>query len=159
GWAKNRIRDLIVTQANEYLAATLTIGRLEGSILRGIQLGDIRLAQGERTLVSIREIALSYSIRELLQPGTVIRRIRLTRPEFFLARQEDGRWDIAAIVKRERREGRQTGPGRPIEIQAIEIYDGRVKLANPLDFGAAHAPTDFQSLDAAFAFQYFPVRW
>src|SRR5262249_4355828 len=45
------------------------------------------------------------------------------------------------------------------EIQAIEIYNGRVQLADPLDFGAAHAPTDFESLDAAFTFQYVPVRW
>ena len=29
GWAKNRIRDLIVRQANQYLTATLTIGSLE----------------------------------------------------------------------------------------------------------------------------------
>jgi hypothetical protein len=159
GWAKNRIRELLVRQANEYLTATLTIDRLEGSIVRGLRLGGIRLAQNGRTLVDIDEISLSYSMRELLQSGTVIRRIRLTKPQFFLARQADGRWDIAAIVKRERREGRQTGPGRPIEIQAIEITDGRVLLNDPLDFGAAHAPTDFESLNASFAFAYFPVRW
>ena len=38
GWAKNRIRDLIVRQANQYLTATLSIGSLEGSLFRGIQL-------------------------------------------------------------------------------------------------------------------------
>ena len=30
GWAKNLLRGLIVRQANEYLTATLSIGRLEG---------------------------------------------------------------------------------------------------------------------------------
>ena len=49
GWAKNQIRHLIVRQANEYLTATLTIGRLEGSIFRGLQLGDITLARDGRT--------------------------------------------------------------------------------------------------------------
>ena len=29
GWAKNQIRGLIIRQANQYLTATLTIGRLE----------------------------------------------------------------------------------------------------------------------------------
>jgi hypothetical protein len=56
GWAKTRIRDLIVRQANEYLTATLTIGRLEGSLFRGLQLGDITLAREGRTLVHIDEV-------------------------------------------------------------------------------------------------------
>jgi autotransporter translocation and assembly factor TamB len=159
GWAKNRIRELIVHQANQYLTATLTIGRLEGSILRGIRLGDIRLMRDDHQLVAIDEISVSYSIRELFQAGTIIRRIRLTRPRVAIARLPDGRWDIAAIVKRERREGEQSGPGRPIEVQAIEIQDGRVQLAAPLDFGAAHCPTDYDQLNASLAFTYVPVRW
>jgi translocation and assembly module TamB len=159
GWAKERLRGLMVRQANEYLTATLTINRLGGSILRGIELGDVRLSRDGHVLAAIDEIAVSYSIRELLQPGTVIRRIRLTRPRFTISRQADGRWDIAAIVKRERQEGEQRGPGRPIEIQSIDITDGRVLLNNPLDFGAAHAPTDFDALNASFSFAYQPVRW
>ena len=43
GWGKNQLRDLIVRQANQYLTATLSIGRLEGSLLRGLQLGDVSL--------------------------------------------------------------------------------------------------------------------
>ena len=47
GWAKNRIRDLLVRQANEYLTATLTIGRLEGSLLRGIAIPPVLLRQAD----------------------------------------------------------------------------------------------------------------
>ena len=159
GWAKNRIRDLIVRQANEYLTATLTIGRLEGSLFRGLQLGDITLAREGRTLVHIDEVALSYSIRELVDRGTVIRRVRLIRPRVEAARLPDGRWDLGALVKRESREEERTGPGRPIAIESIEVDDGRVLLHDPLDFGAAHVPTDFQKLDAQFSFTYVPVRW
>jgi len=159
GWAKNRIRDLIVRQANEYLTATLTIGRLEGSLFRGLQLGDITLARGGRTLVHIDEVALSYSIRELVDRGTVIRRVRLIRPHVEAARLPDGGWDLGALVKRESREEERTGPGRPISIESIEVDDGRVLLHDPLDFGAAHVPTDFQKLDARFSFTYVPVRW
>lgn len=159
GWAKNRLRQLIVGQANDYLTATLSIGSLSGSILRGLELGQVQLAKDGRTLISIDEIALSYSIRELIDAGTVIRRVRLTRPRFVISRESDGRWDIGAMVKRERREGRQTGPNRPIVVQRIEITDGNVQLNNPLDFGAAHVPTHFDAIDAVFAFAYYPVRW
>src|SRR5947207_341705 len=120
GWAKNQLRALIVRQANEYLTSTLEIGRLEGSLVRGIQLGDIRLSRGGTTLVAIDDVSLSYSIRELVQYGTVIKRIRLTRPRFVLSRTADGRWDLTTLVKREAKEQQRTGPGRPIEIDAIE---------------------------------------
>jgi autotransporter translocation and assembly factor TamB len=159
GWAKNRIRDLIVRQANNYLTATLTIGRLEGSLFRGLLLGDINLTRNGRTLIHVDDIALSYSIRELFDRGTVIRRVQLTRPYVVGAKMPDGRWDLGALVKRESREQERTGPNRPIQIQSIEVVDGHVSLQDPLDFGAAHVPTDFQKLDALFSFTYVPVRW
>ena len=159
GWAKNRLRDLIVRQANQYLTATLSIGSLGGSLLRGLQLGDISLSRDGRTLVHIDQVELEYSIRELYEKGTIIRRVRLTRPRVVGAKMADGRWDLGALVKRESREEERTGPGRPIQIQSIEVIDGRVSLQNPLDFGAAHVPTDFESLNASFSFAYFPVRW
>ena len=159
GWAKDRLRDLIVRQANQYLTATLSIGRLEGSLLRGLQLGDISLGRDGRTLVRIDEVALTYSIQELFQKGVVIRSVRLTRPYVVGAKMADGRWDLGALVKRESREQDRTGPNRPIQIQSIEVIDGRISLQDPLDFGPAHVPTDFQSLNALFSFAYYPVRW
>jgi len=159
GWAKNEIRNLIVRQANEYLTATLEIGRLEGSLLRGLRLGDIRLSRGNDAIVTIDEIELSYSLRELWQNGTVIRRIRLTRPRVVGAKQADGRWNLGALVKRESKEEERSGPGRPIEILSIEVVDGTVRLNDPLQFGAAYVPTDYEHLNATLAFSYRPVNW
>jgi autotransporter translocation and assembly factor TamB len=159
GWAKNRLRALLVRQVNEYLTATLSIGRLEGSLLRGIQLGDVNLARGAQTLIHIDEIAFAYSIRELVQRGTVIREVRVVRPRIVAARQADGRWDLGTLIKREAREQERTGPSRPIEVQGIQIVDGHISLLSPFDFGAAHVPTDFERLNASFRFAYFPVRW
>ncbi len=159
GWAKNEIRTLIVRQANEYLTATLEIGRLEGSLLRGLRLRDIRLARDNQAIVTIDEIDLSYSLRELWQNGTVIRRIRLTRPRVVGAKQADGRWNLGALVKREAKQQQRSGPGRPIEILSIEVIDGTVRLNDPLQFGAANVPTDFEHLNATLAYTYHPVNW
>lgn len=159
GWAKNQLRQLIVRQANQYLTATLDIGSLGGSLLRGIELGNVRLARNGRTLVSIDQLTVSYSIRELLQPGVVIRRVRLVRPYVAGGKDPDGRWDLGTLIRRERREQQRTGPARPIEVQRIEIVDGRIALRDEVDLGAAHIPTDYRSLNAVFAFAYYPVRW
>src|SRR2546425_4456130 len=159
GWAKNRIRGIIVRQANLYLTATLEIGRLEGSFFRGIKLGDIRLSRDGHELIAIDDVSLSYSLRELFQPGVVIRKIRLARPRVAMARTPDGRWDITTLVKREVSEEERSGPRRPIEIESIEVYDGSVTLRDPLDFGAVHAPTRYEKLNFMGSFAYAPVKW
>ena len=100
GWAKNQIRSLIIRQANQYLTATLNIGRLEGSLFRGLELDDITLDRDGQTIIKIEEVALSYSIRELVSQGVTIRRVRLTRPYVAAKKLADGRWDIGALVKR-----------------------------------------------------------
>jgi autotransporter translocation and assembly factor TamB len=159
GWVKNQLRALIVRQANQYLTANLEIDRFEGSIFRGLTLGGVRLSQDGQTLISIAEVSLSYSIRELVEQGTVIRRITLTRPQVVAAKRPDGRWNLAALVRRERRANQQSGPGRPIHILSIGLVDGRVVLEDPLTFGAAQVPSHFEELNAEFSFDYVPVTW
>jgi autotransporter translocation and assembly factor TamB len=158
-WAHNQIRGLIVNQANRYLTATLSIGGLGGSFLRGIELYDVNLARDRQTLVSIDKVTVTYSIRELVSNGTMIRRLTLDRPRVFASRQPDGRWDLAALVRRETRTARSAGPRRPLRISAIEITDGSVTLGSPVSLGAARIPTSFQHLTTALSFAYEPVAW
>ncbi|HUR35783.1 MAG TPA: translocation/assembly module TamB domain-containing protein [Vicinamibacterales bacterium] len=158
-WARNQLRSLIVSQANHYLTATLSIGRLEGSLFRGIELGDVRLARGTETLVAIDRVAVSYSIRELISGGTLIRRLTLDRPTIVAAKEPDGRWNLTSLVRRDTQRNRASGPRRPISISAIEIRDGSVSLRDPLTFGAAHVPTSFQHLNTDLSFSYRPVTW
>jgi hypothetical protein len=159
GWAKNRLRGLIVSQANQYLTATLSIDELGGSLLRGLHLGGVRVARDGRTLVSIDAIDVSYSIAELVRQGTTIRRLSVTRPVIVATRLPDGRWDLASLVKRDAREGDQRGPGRPLHLRDIEVIDGRVELMNPIRFGIANLSQEYASLNTRLAFDYEPVRW
>jgi len=159
GWAKNQIRQLVVRQANEYLTATLEIDALGGSLLRGLELTGVRVLRDGRPMIAIDSVTLRYSIRELLQPGLVIRQVRVVRPRIAGGKQPDGRWDLATLVRRERREQSRTGPGRPIEVQSIEIVDGEIALRDEVDLGAAHIPTHYTELNASLAFAYYPVRW
>ncbi|HEY3042823.1 MAG TPA: hypothetical protein VGJ39_02285, partial [Vicinamibacterales bacterium] len=159
GWGKNQLRAFVVRQANQYLTANLDIGRLEGSLFRGLTLGDVTLSRDGHPIIAIDQVSLSYSPRELWQNGTVIRRIAITRPRVVAAKQPDGRWDLGALVKRDARQQNRTGPGRPIEIQAIELIDASVTLRDPFQFGAAHVPTEFRSLNASMSFAYAPVHW
>lgn len=159
GWAKRQLRGPISRLANNYLTATLSIGRLDGSFFRGLQLGDVQLARDGETIVSIDEIDVSYSLRELLEGGTLVRRIRLTRPVINARRMPDGRWNLAALVKTDARQGEQRGPRRALHFPAIEVVDGTVSLDEPLAFGIARLPAEYRNLDLRMAFDYEPVTW
>src|SRR5687768_1859833 len=91
-WGKRQIRALILRQASDYLTAQLEIGQVTGSLLRNVGLKDIRLTKDSHTVIAIDEVSLRYSIRELLQPGVVVRSLRLVRPRVVAAKQPDGRW-------------------------------------------------------------------
>jgi autotransporter translocation and assembly factor TamB len=159
GWGKDQLRTFVIRQANQYLTANLDIGRLEGSLFRGLTLGDVTLSRDGHPIIAIDEVSLSYSARELWQDSTVIRRIVIKRPRVVAAREPDGRWNLGALVKRDARQQNRTGPRRAIEIQAIELIDATVTLRDPYQFGAAHVPTEFRSLNASLSFAYVPVNW
>jgi autotransporter translocation and assembly factor TamB len=158
-WAHDRLRAIVVSQANRYLTATLEIGHLGGSLFRGIELDNVSLSRGGTTLVAIDHLEVGYSIRDLIGAGTSIQRLALTRPRVSASRDADGRWDLASLVKRDTRSSRTSGPGRPIRIDRVEIVDGTVTLGNELTFGAAHVPTTFTDLTTTLSFAYQPVTW
>jgi TamB, inner membrane protein subunit of TAM complex len=159
GWGKNQLRALIIRQANQYLTATLEIDRLQGSLVRGLELTGVRLSLDGRMLVAIDGVSLSYSIRELIDQGTVIRRIRITRPRVSAGRLPDGRWDLSALVRREARDRQRTGPSRPITLRSIEVVDGTVVLRDPLKYGPAYVPMRYDALNLSLSYAYQPVAW
>jgi autotransporter translocation and assembly factor TamB len=158
-WAKGHLRGLIVRQANQYLTATLDIGSLGGSLVRGVELGDVRLSREGEPIVAIDRVTVSYSIRELLDGGVTIARVEVIRPRVAAERQPDGRWNLAALVRRDARDQQRRGPGRPIHIRSIEVVDGNVTLGDQLNLAFAVAPRRYEALNASLSFDYVPVEW
>lgn len=158
-WAKNLLRGVIVRQANSALTARLDIGRLEGSLLGGVTLRDVRLSEEGRPLVTIETVSVVYDLREIWSHGIVIDRLRLVAPRIEARKRPDGRWDLATLVRREARQQQRTGPGRPIQLRDIEIENGTIVLDDPVAFGAVHIPSRYEGLNARLGFEYRPVRW
>jgi autotransporter translocation and assembly factor TamB len=159
-WGKDRLRGLIVAQANQLLTATLEIDRLEGSLFGGVRLSGVRLlSEGGEPLVQIDDVTVDYSLRELVQGGVTIRSIRLVRPRISAARGADGRWNLASLVRRDAREEDRSGPGRAIRLGGVEMIDGAVSLGNPVSFGGIQIPTRYEQLNLSFGFEYIPVSW
>ncbi|MGE3956389.1 MAG: translocation/assembly module TamB domain-containing protein [Vicinamibacterales bacterium] len=158
-WALDRLRRLIVSQANQYLAATLEIGRLRGSLYRGVVLEQVRLSHNGQAIVAIDTVEVAYTIRELVGAGTSIAQVSLHRPVVDAVRGPDGRWNLTDLVRRDPNQPASNRPARPVRIDRIDVTDGSVTLSDPISVGAARVPTRFTHLDTVLAFASGPEGW
>ncbi len=158
-WAQERVRRLASDQANRFLDARLDIGRLEGSLLGGVTLHDVRLSRGREEIVTIDEVEVAYSLRQFFGDDIRIRALRLVRPRVVIARESDGRWSLAALARPREAAAAATGSRRPVLLQTIEIEDGHVDLRDPVTLGFAHVPTSYRSLDAVLSFTLLSRGW
>jgi hypothetical protein len=60
GWFKNYLRGVVVRQAAQYLNGTLSIERLRGSVLTGIELDGVALHHEGQTAVAIDRLTVGY---------------------------------------------------------------------------------------------------
>jgi translocation and assembly module TamB len=158
-YGRDRLRAFLVSQVNQRLAATLEIGRLEGSVYGGVRLSDVRLTRDGREIFSADEVAAEYTIRELVRHDVLVRRIRLVNPRVVAARDPHGRWNLADLVRRPDAAPQAAGPARPVRLEAIEVAGADIVMESPLVFGAAHVPTHIASLDARMAFARSASGW
>lgn len=158
-WGSNQIRELAVTLANRYLAAHLSIDRLDGSLLRGVQLDGVRLEQAGTTVVAIERVTVGYSLRQLVGANrtTTIRSLELVRPRVVAERGPDGRWNLAALVRA--RPSQPGGPQRMVRLDTITVVDGTIDLRSPVSVGAIRMPSTIRALDAQLSFASNADGW
>ncbi|MEQ1911168.1 MAG: hypothetical protein ABMA15_20280, partial [Vicinamibacterales bacterium] len=156
-WGRERLRAVIVSQANRVLDGTLSLGRVNGSLLRGIELEDVTLSRDGEAMVVVDRARVTYGLRELYNQGTTIRSITLERPRIVLRQRPDGRWNFSDLVRRSGPPS--SGPGRRVRIDSIEVHDGRVSLQTPVSLGAAHLPADMNAVNAELSFETQSRSW
>lgn len=160
GWGNERLRQLVVSQANQFLDATLTIDRMDGSLLRGVRLEGVQLTREGRPIIAIGRVSVGYSLRQLFarDAGTVIRSLELRGLHLWADRGPDGRWNIASLVRR-RTESGPSRPAPPVTIAAITVVDATIDIRSPLTFGALRVPSEIRALRATVALQLRAPAW
>ena len=97
-WFKEWLRGFIVKQAEDYVNGRLTIGRLDGNLFFGVDLGDVDVTVNGERVVDVDDIALDYNAFTLIRGGVVLDEIRLTRPVLRLSRDARG-WNLAHLIR------------------------------------------------------------
>jgi len=157
-WFKNWLRGYIVREANQYLNGTLSIQRLGGSLLFGIEMENIAVSLDGTDVVAVKDLGLDYNVFEFLTRGLSVDSIRLDKPVIYLRREGDT-WSLSRLVKKQETEADRSGPAKPITIEEIGVSDGRFVVEGPVGTSGVEVPKTFEHLDAKLSFKYEPVRY
>jgi autotransporter translocation and assembly factor TamB len=147
-WFKEWLRGFIVRQADDYVNGRLSIGRLDGNLFFGVELGDVDVTVNGKTVVDIDDIGLDYNGFTFVSGDVVLDDIRLTRPTFHLARDEHG-WNITRLFKARTPDPDEPKNRRSIEIGEIGISDGTLYIEDAVGTSGVDTPARIERLDAS----------
>src|SRR5436309_1372396 len=68
-WFKNWLRGYIIREAHQYLNGTVSIGRLGGNLLFGVELENVAVSMDGSEVVAIKDLGLDYNVFELVTRG------------------------------------------------------------------------------------------
>src|SRR5688500_3246456 len=148
-WFKEWLRGFIVRQADDYVNGRLSIGRLDGNLFFGVELGDVDITVNGQTVVDIDDVGLDYNAFTLLSGNVVLDDIRLTRPVLRLERQGNG-WNLTQLIKARTPDPDQPKNRRTLEIGEIGVSDGTVYIEEgAVGTSGVAEPSRIERLDAS----------
>ena len=156
-WFRDWLRRYIVRESKQYLNGQLTIGRVGGNLLFGVDLADIAVDVSGERIVAVKGVELDYSVFSFMATGLVLDQIKIDQPVVQVARDADG-WNLARLVKRQEQEADRQGPTRPVSLPSIEIADARISIEDSTAPGVS-LPRRLDDVDLKAGFEYAPVHF
>ena len=110
-WFRDWLRRYIVRESKQYLNGELSIGRLGGNLLFGVEVSDVAVDVSGERIVAAKTVEVDYSIFQLVSKGVVLNEIKLVEPAIALERDGSG-WNLAQLVKKQEKEADREGPAQ-----------------------------------------------
>lgn len=96
-WMKNYLRGIAEQQAERFTGADVSIRALTGNLITGAVLHGVRLTRDGQPIVHAPQVAVEYSLLDLLTGDVDIGSIRLVDPVVHLRRTPEGYLNLAAL--------------------------------------------------------------
>ncbi|MGB2714649.1 MAG: hypothetical protein WBC51_10750, partial [Vicinamibacterales bacterium] len=157
-WFRDWLRRYVVRESKQYLNGELTIGRLRGNLLFGLDLADVAVDVSGQRVVAVKALEVDYSVLDFISKGIVLDEIKLVSPVLRVERDRNG-WNLGRLVKEQAREADREGPGRPISMPSIEIADANVYIDDRVGGNGYRLPSRIQDLDLKGSYEYAPVHY
>jgi len=134
---EDRVKDLIIPQAETALGRKVAIGDIKIGFLSGITIRDflIKEEDKENNFVSTKAFVLSYDLMPLLQKKLVISEIRFDEPTVQITRDKQGRFNFSSLAllseveqkKTEKKSGATT-TALPVALTFNQILFNRAQI-------------------------------
>src|SRR5688572_15371306 len=157
-WFRDWLRRYVVRESEQYLHGQLSTGGLGGNLLYGLRLRDAALDFHGDRVVAVKNIELDYSVFRLVSSGMVMDEITLAQPVVMLERNAQG-WNVARLVKEQRKEADREGPARSLSLPVIQVTDGDITIRDGLGTEGVRLPRRISDLDINASFEYEPVHY
>src|SRR5687768_6041615 len=157
-WFRDWLRRYIVRESKQYLNGELSIGRIGGNLLFGVEVSDLAVDVSGSRVVAAKAVEVDYNVFQIVSKGVVLNEIKLVEPAIALERDRSG-WNLGRLVKEQEREADRKGPRKPIELQSIEIVNGRVTIADRVGAAGYVLPTTIEALNLKTSYAYAPVHY
>ncbi|MDB4884403.1 MAG: hypothetical protein JWL95_3169, partial [Gemmatimonadetes bacterium] len=131
-WGNERVRRLLVSQANGRMNGALDVGTLRGNLFTNATLTDVRLLDSaRRPLFNARRVQVSYALWPALQGRVVIRSLVLDTPVVVLDKQPAARWNFQSLMRPSTTPKDTSQHGVPPELADITVHHGRMIYRRP----------------------------
>ena len=157
-WFRDWLRRYVVRESKQYLNGELSIGRIGGNLLFGVDLSDVAVDVSGERVVAVKTVEVDYSIFDLISKGIVLDEIKLASPVIRIERDHNG-WNLGRLVKAQAKEKDREGPRRPISLPRIEIADASVSIDDSLGANGYHLPARVDGVNVKAGYAYAPVHY
>jgi translocation and assembly module TamB len=126
---RERVRRIAVGVLNSVAHGRVSIGRLDGNLLRRIVVTDVTITDSAGApFVAVRRAAATYSLRDLLHKHIALTVVRVEHPVIVLEEYPPKHWNFERIFPTTHHPGETTAPtwGSWISATDVRIANGRV---------------------------------
>jgi autotransporter translocation and assembly factor TamB len=131
-WGNERVRRLLVSQANQRTTGELAVGTLRGNLLAGATLTDVRLVDSARQPVfAARRVQVRYALLPALRGKVVIRSLVLDTVTVVLDKRPGAKWNFQSLMRPGTRTRDTSQHGVPPELANVTIRQGHLIYRRP----------------------------
>ncbi|HMK38700.1 MAG TPA: translocation/assembly module TamB domain-containing protein, partial [Bacteroidota bacterium] len=94
-WFNTLARNLALRAVNNAIRGSVQVGRLDGNLLRTIDLRDVVLVGEGDTIAAIPHIRIRYNLPGIFQGALEVDSAVVDTPRLFLRQHDDGTWNLS----------------------------------------------------------------
>jgi hypothetical protein len=128
---RRAVVSILEATVNRAIEGTMTIGRIGGSFLSGLEAEEIVIRGPDGVeVIGIPRLEVRYGLRDLLEGRFVLGRLTIRSPRLNLIQAQDGIFNLAKTFAVG---GGRAGAAPFVAFSDVEITDGRVEVRTPVD--------------------------